>query len=35
MVVLYIFSTSFVDEGVRLYQCGKCLVISEGIGSGH
>ena len=26
---------SFVDEGMLLYQCGECLVISEGIGSGH
>ena len=22
----------FVDKGKRFYQCGKCLVISEGIG---
>ena len=34
MVVMYIFSATFVDEGMLLYQCGECLVISEGIGSG-
>ena len=31
MVVLYIFSASFMDEGMRLNQCGECLVFSEGI----
>ena len=31
MVVLYIFSASFVYERIRLYPCGECLVISDSI----